>query len=900
MGSALLLTLGSWCAAQDAPSAIPEPRVAALQRELDEASDARSTTRKRRAYKRVVRKGNALLAASPKAPNRWHVLEIVFRTQKRLLILENSRSSRDALMQTCGKLALAPDDLSVLRVEADLLLLEREMSSRSADIKERAAALAALVARYRDTPGEAKSLMLASQIAPKLEAFDLEKQILRAMQERFADHHGVIEFRRKSLAAGRIEALFRGTFPRADGASITFPIDRMGHPGLAVFWSKETSGFDVALKQINEHRKRHPERFDFYSFNLDGLPDSGESIVRGLGLDWTMMRLPGGRESQTFRTYARREPVGILVNAYGYTLLTPNNNYGRGHGGAADPYKIEDTRITDPRYLAQLQSLFVGDFLVRATEGPGAGRLAVVLKTIGDCFVAAPFRYRLARTEAMANYRKAARLGEEAVARFAEDPDLWRVHNRRIIALLGMWKMAGEPKHLDEAVAVSRASLSGPLPRGADVVPRFCLAKAALRSPDADAPSILSDLIESTGGAEAPGTALAAATILALDANSKELHAHYRGEFLRKHADDVALAPVVTFLRDRYHTLDLLKVKLTRGERRIRSRYGDLVWPRAHLINHGLEPMTRPLPDTLLRTLDGKALTLPRDNEGRLTLLLFVELPADPAAEIPLLIGGSPPVGRDKGRDGVMQFAFEMARRHVHQEVDVITAFLSDDVERVRSLMKKKAWPCRAVLVPGGLRNPMVRRLGILSADRIPNVFLLRRNGTIAWHTSGFLYKSDFGYPFAIRLAMKVHIEVCDTELAYAALAKRDYREAKRVFSGPFLPERDERYRWRGPRFHGRALANLGLKDWTAALADVDTAIEAHRKDFAHRDGGPSESLLSLHRVRASILAELGREEEAGAARRAAAATPVPYPVSLYETFHGRLEELRVSRIEDR
>ena len=115
-------------------------------------------------------------------------------------------------------------------------------------------------------------------------------QILRTMQERFSDHHGVIEFRRKSLAAGRIEALLRGTFTRPDGSSLSFPVDRLGHPCLMVFWTKKTQGFDVALKQINEYEELHPGRFDFYSFNLDELPDAGEATLRGLGLNWTGQR----------------------------------------------------------------------------------------------------------------------------------------------------------------------------------------------------------------------------------------------------------------------------------------------------------------------------------------------------------------------------------------------------------------------------------------------------------------------------------------------------------------------------------------------------------------------------------------------------------------------------------
>ena len=893
----LLLLLAPWCAAQEpaeSTGAILEKEIAALEKELAEANEARSSTRKRRAFKRVVRGGAALLNRAPAAPERWQVLNIVLQSQKRLLVLENSQSHRESLIDTCGRLAEAPDEYAEVRLEADLLLSERALSLKNADVEERAQALAELVARYRDTPGEAKSLMMASQIAPKLEAFDLETRILAAMQERFGDHHGVIEFRRKSLSAGRIEALFRGTFTRADGTSLSFPVDRMGHPCLMVFWSKRTPGFDVALRKINEQQQQHPNRFDVYSFNLDELQDGGGSTLRALELDWTVLHLPGGSKSQTFRTYGRREPVSIFVNAYGYTLLTPTNNYGRGHGGTVNPYQIDPVRITSERYLAQLQSLFIGDFLVGALSNSEAGEINASIQAIGDCFAAAPFRYRLGRKEAQANYERAAKLCAETIAENPNDADLWRVRQLRIIALLGMWKTAGEPEYLAEAVDLSRISLAGALPKEASVVPHFCLAKNALRAGGTDAKSRLSDLIEAAGGTEAPASAVAAAVVLALDANSRELHQHYRDVLLKKHADDPAVWPVTVFLRDRYHTLDLLKVKLSRPERRIRSRYGDFIAPRAHAINHGLDPMTDRLPDITITTLDGRSLSLPKDTQGKLTLLLFVEPPPEPEDDFPMARDREGRPSKNHPFRKVMEFAFEMASRHVHQEVEVIAAFLADDADRARSLVEKNDWPCRAALVPGGLRNPMVRQLGILSADRIPNVFLLRRDGTIAWHTSGFSYKSDFGYPFAVRLAMKVHIEVCDTELAYRALAAGDFQEAKRVFSGPFLPEKDERYRWRAPRFHGRAWANAGLNDWEAALADIHTAIEAHQKEFEHAEDKPCETILSLRRTRATFLEKLGQAEEAEAARAAAAVAPSPYPATVYDLFHARLDKLKL------
>ncbi len=877
---------------QEAANDILESEIVSLQKEMDEAGEASSKTRMRRAYKGVVRDAERLLKSSPTSPHRYRVLGIIFQSQKHMLAMENSEENREALLETCATLAGAPDEVADLRLEADMLLSEQNLSAKKADVEERARALEELIARYRDTPGEAKSLMMASQIAPKLEAFDLEMKILRTMQERFSDDHEIIEFRRKSLAAGRIEALFRGTFTRVDGTSLNFPIDRLGHPCLMVFWTKKTPGFDVALKKMNEYGELYPGRFDFYSFNLDELPDGGQSVLRGLGLKWTALHLPGGKKNQAFRTYGRRDPVSILVNAYGYTLLSPTENYGSGHGGQVNPYRFDDVRITSERYLAQLQSLFIGDFLVTNREIPKIGELAVPLRAIQDCFVSAPLRYRLTREEALENYGKALKLCSDAITAHPEDPDLWRVRNRRIIALLGMWKMAADPGYFALAVKEARAVLATPLPDGADAVARFCRAVGEIRQNGADAKAILSTLVDEARG---DAISVASAAILALVANSSELHEHYREALLKEGAGDARVWDVAAFLRDRYHRLDLLKVKLSRPERRVRARYGYIVSPREHAINHGLEAMTERLPAIALKTLDGGSLSLPRDSQDRLTLLMFVEPPADPEADFPVPLDkdGKPQKNNDPLRN-VMNYAFEFAERHVNKEVEVIAAFLCDDADRVQGLMEKNEWPCRAAMVPGGLRNPLVRQLGVLSSDRIPNVYLLRRDGTVAWHTSGFVYKSDFGYPFAIRLAMKVHIELCDTQLAYRALADGEFAKAKQIFSGPFLPEKDERYRWRAPRFHGRAMANIGLNDWEAALSDIDTAIEAHVKESDRKEDEPGTDLIEMWTLKAIILEKLGRVEEARSTLALAAIEPTSYPSSLYQDFHARLKRLRL------
>ena len=438
-----------------AAAPVPEGKIAALAVALAKKDERASTVRRRMACKGLIREGEALLEAYPAAPNRYRVLGIIFEGQKRLLGLENSERNRAALLDTCEKLAQAPDEYADRRLEADLLLSDRDLTTKGATLAERAKALAAIVDRYRGTSAEAKSLMIAATIAPKLDASDFQKKIFDRLAERFAGDPGIIEFRRKHLGIGRLDVLFAGTYTRADGVVLRFPADLMGRLSVMVFWSRKTPGFERYLEGIKQQQRLYPGRFEVFSFNLDELPDAGAGMLRALQLDWTVMRLPGGKKSQAFRTYARKDPVGVLVNAYGHALLAPTllnaaEQAKLGVRGIAMGMSTLNRRLDDARYLSQLQSLLVGDVLVTEPDGRldpafppelkmvpmGSGKEAGAklartaesvpadtLRAIQECFTPAPFRYRLTTAEALANYEKAEKLCDEAVRQHPAAPD---------------------------------------------------------------------------------------------------------------------------------------------------------------------------------------------------------------------------------------------------------------------------------------------------------------------------------------------------------------------------------------------------------------------------------------------------------------------------------------------
>ena len=892
------------CIAQDKAPASLEAEISDLRKGLNEAASALSSTRKRRAYKDVVSDGEELLKKSHTAVIRFEVLEIIFQSQKRLLALQNSDRNREALLETCSKLAEAPDDLAELRFEADMLLSEHILSASNADVKERARNLEQLLARYRNTPGEAKSLMMAVQIAPKLHAFELQKRVLDALGERFAGDPGVIEFRREHLGFGRMDVLFAGAFTRADGVTLRFPADLMGRQSVMVFWSQKTPGFEDYLRLLKEKEERLPGELKVFSFNLDELPDAGESTLRSMGLNWTVMHLPGGKKSQTYRAYVARDPVGILVNAYGHALLEPDllkagEQANLGVRGVPPVISTIDQRLDNPRFLSQLQSFLVGDILV-AEPGIKPARTvgsipAEMRQAIQEFFPKAPFRYRLTMVEALANYEKAESLCAEAIRQHPAAPDLWFVRNRRIIALLGMWNLTGEPGYLEKAAHEARLSLAEDCPPGADLVPRFCLGKEALRQGDMKPELVIQELIKKTGGPEAPLSVYAAATILAVNANSRDLHDRYSAPLrAARNEDSRALWPLVSFLNDRVYSYRLMKANYLKNERES---------VRDYIMSHGMAPLREIFPPITLNTLDGRPLTLPQDTTGKLTLLVFVEPSAEPDAEFPFDLEETE---NQIPHHHFLQFACDLQDKHVNKDLTTITAFLSEDAERIKTLMKTRKMTCQAAIVPGGLSNPMVRRLGVLSADRIPNVFLLRRDGSIAWHASGLPYGD--AEKFVHLLAAKFHIEACEMETAYQALNKGDFREAARVFSGPYLPWDPDRFGWRPPRYHGKSLAYMAMKDWQAALESIEVAIEAQnlnylpgrkrekapnwRKDAAKVTvTNPDEILIELWTTKAEILDKLERHDEAARIRKRYTKASVEFPPGVYKSLHQKLKK---------
>ena len=850
------------CGAAHAAELIPASELTALEQELKQGAFGKSGIEARMACKRVARQASALFEASAEAANRFAVLDILFQSQKRLLMIERTEQHRDAIFETAARLLNAPDAYAESRFEADMLLSDRTLAEAEATAVERAEALEKLLSKYRWTPAEWKSLTIGRKVAGRLQEFDLEKEISATMAERFGGDHTVIEYRRKKNAGGPIDAVFSGSYKSNGGRTFVFPNDRLGHQYVCYFWSQRTPDIDVHLKALRDIQSRHADVLDVYSFNLDGLPDAGEKKLRSLGLDWTALHLPGGRKSSTYQAYMRRDPGALYVNAQGHSLLVhvPKR---KGDADSADVYlgapggwniaELE-SRLDASRYLAQLQYLFNGDFLVGHVSEHGASVPAETLQAIQACFVTPPFRYRLTQKESLANYRKAEKLSASVIETHSQAKDVWPVRNRRIMALLGMWRLARNAEYLDAAVNEAETVLGMKLPAGADVVARFCLANEALRN-GGDPEVILSDLIEQSGGNRAPASALAAAAILALGANASTAHETYGQRLLSMDENlNPALWPVTAFLRDHHHCYRNFWAT-PGGFGYVRSQkyeYRIMISGLGHPVDRSRRLQFE------LKKVGGGSIKIPEVAAGKTLGVIFVEPPATEPA-----------------RSNLMKQVSVFAGAFASRDVKAVVAFLSEDTNTVKTQAETINVECQTGMMPDGLKNPFLQKLGILEADRVPNLLLLRPDGRIAWFISGLGYKAYRGPGLAMMLAIGSNIAKVRVDPAFEALERGEFKKALELFDGD-SPDQQTFGWWAADRFHGQALAHMGLKEWAAALTHVAAALD---RRFADYDTGicRCHGVVEMYLTKATILEKLGRGNEAQVARRQADAEKVPH-----------------------
>ncbi len=817
--------------AQDKVTLVPEGNITALEAKLIGTKRAKSPARKKLAIKRVIREGDALLEKYQVAPNRYQILDLLFRAWQELIRVDGTATNRRAFLEICRQLAAAPNEYAAVRLDADLLLSQTELARQGVGLQARAKALRPMVERYIDTEVEAKVVRIAMLMALEFGNASVVRYLRGVIAQRFAGNLEMINFQRDKLAGQVFGAPFIGSFESADGKMLRLPMDYLGTTTAMYFWSKDNGG-EEDLKELAAAWKKVKSgaagRYQIVSFNLDKLPDAGQGTLRELGLDWPALKLPEGRDSPIYRAYARRDPTIRTVSPTGYAAIFMSG--GRRSRGYERNFQSYLARVwTHPRYSSQLQSVFAGEFLILDTTGAfdpaappewksvaGAGAEnkgslkrtdASVpedkLRAIQACFIKPPLRYRTPFEQVQANYEKADVLCRQAIAEHPAAEDLWIVRNRRIIALLGLWKISCDRTHFESALSEAKAALKQGYPSGTDVVARFCLARQALRAAQADPETVISRFVEATGGEHGQAAALTAATILSLDAGDRVLHEKYRRAVLNKHIDNPMLRTASSFLLDRYHRYWLYHPPFVAG-----WTYGRR---QGHFLARGQPEDAKRTLQVELKSLDGGTVRVPEDTVGKWTAISF-----SASAE----------------GNAYLRRSNAIIKARPFEDVNRIAAVLDDDADAVRAVLQKLKTPddFPTLLVPGGLQNPIVHQLGILAEDivsgrrKTPNLVILRPDGSIAVTLSGLTMSSQHGN------VIQNVIEWHDEKAVDDALARGDQDEAKRLafafapLEQPVLPgqKKPRVKKISVPHLRSRAKVYMAMGNLKAALADAE------------------------------------------------------------------------------
>jgi len=850
--------------AQENGTPIPLEKITALEETYTSSKTESSAARKRLSVKRLIRDAGELVAANATAPNRFEVLGLMSRAQKELLDADNSTENREAFLQTCKLLLAAPNDYASLRFDADLLLSQSEMVRKGADTRQRAQALMDLVGRYRGTEIETKAIKVAIAMALELGDNLVIDDLMNLISERFSGDLDMLAYQREKLGGQVIGAWFTGTFEKSDGTVMRFPMDAMGKSTILCFWSKEGDAvkeLEALAATVKEMQAEGYGRTMIVSFNLDELPDAGASILKEIGVDWPALKLPGGRENPYYKIYANRNPAyKIFANLNpAYVPLSVSVQAALLMAGSTRnnaPVKADVTVMPDfkrlvglslirewatPRYTSQLVSFINGEFLVIDPQGPldpsrppeikslgsnakpltrsDASVPEATLNAIQDCFVMSPIRFRTPNIDLKANFEKAEALCAKAIKDHPQAPDLWIVRNRRIIALMALWKFENDLTVFNRAAAEAKALIDSKPPAGTDIIARFCLARVALRSLEVKPKQVIADFLSALGGDKAPGPALAVAAILALEIGDRMLHEELRRNILDRYIEEPMMWVAISYMMDRNNRYWLYQVPFSAG-----WSYGRRY---EYYLSKGEPDDCKRTVTAELKKLDDTSFQIPKDTSGKWAVIYFRS------------IGNQDPAGITRSLVNDTRGLNTFMEARGLGDVQAFYAILDDDAEKIGALLKpsdKGVAPitCPVMMVPNGLKNPIVQKLGIESEDEVANVLLMRPDGSIAAMRSG-RYAN-------IQNIINWH----DETLVNAALDKGDIEEAKRlVFQfAPAEPpvSTDPKKKNVKPappsteHLRARARVYLAMKEYDKALADAEEVLSRQKAT----DGGMS------------------------------------------------------------
>lgn len=172
------------------PGKIPEAAMFPVEQSYAAAASQSSNTLKRRAYKKVVRSSKTLLKQYPESNDRYQLLNIIFKCQQNLLMINNTQENRDDVFATAREIVKAPMEFSKIRLQPDILLLRSKMAARDMTLEARLKSIKEMAELYLESDAEATCLMYLTMIAKDLKDHEVFKELKLNLSTRFSKEIG--------------------------------------------------------------------------------------------------------------------------------------------------------------------------------------------------------------------------------------------------------------------------------------------------------------------------------------------------------------------------------------------------------------------------------------------------------------------------------------------------------------------------------------------------------------------------------------------------------------------------------------------------------------------------------------------------------------------------------------
>jgi len=218
-----------------------------------------------------------------------HIVHLMsVRAAMTMDMLERTPASRQRIVDTCKRI-LASNDPPDVKVQADLLLVQIAVSSRSARqvAPDAGAKILAMVRRHENTTAAGMALVGGLRLAVKTRQDEVRDQLLKQMETRHLGDRGV---RTHLRAIGREPDLgkpFEAALTRLDGTRLTLPGDLLGKVVVVDFWAASWKPCDATTGKLKRLYGKYKSRgLEVVGISLDEKKSDVERFVRTKRLTW--------------------------------------------------------------------------------------------------------------------------------------------------------------------------------------------------------------------------------------------------------------------------------------------------------------------------------------------------------------------------------------------------------------------------------------------------------------------------------------------------------------------------------------------------------------------------------------------------------------------------------------